>query len=258
MERNRELKRSIDETNRVINELKTSSFLISEADPSIVVPSFMLSNDDNAFSPSIGDYAAVIYGGKIYPAIVGDAGPSSKMGEASGRICKEINPRTSGFEPGSQQHQSQLSHLSRNRRDTRPARPGSMAPKVQGAARRNRRSGHGTACLEGYRSSLANSNPRAQQSHQPRARPLAQQPRRRRSFISGTNSLANAGNSIRQSRQPGLPPFRHSSLRRRALVRCLSVQSVPLRLPLRHPAPVRPEPLLPHRLRAPRLGRVPR
>jgi hypothetical protein len=97
MERNRELRRSIEEISRVINELKTNSFLISDADPSIVVPSFMLSNDDNAFSPSIGDYAAVIYDGKIYPAIVGDAGPSSKMGEASGRICKEINPRTSGF-----------------------------------------------------------------------------------------------------------------------------------------------------------------
>ena len=81
----------------VINELKTSSFLISEADPSIVVPSFMLSTDDSAFSPSIGDYAAVIYDGKIYPAIVGDAGPSSKMGEASARICKEINPKTSGW-----------------------------------------------------------------------------------------------------------------------------------------------------------------
>jgi hypothetical protein len=96
-ERNRELRRSIDETNRVINELKSSSFLISAADPSIVVPAFMLSDDDNAFSPAIGDYAAVIYDGKIYPAIVGDAGPSSKMGEASERICKEINPKTSGL-----------------------------------------------------------------------------------------------------------------------------------------------------------------
>ena len=87
IERNRELKRSIDETNRVISDLKTRSFLISEADPSIVVPGFMLADDDNPFSPSIGDYAAVIYDGKIYPAIVGDAGPSSKMGEASARIC---------------------------------------------------------------------------------------------------------------------------------------------------------------------------
>lgn len=97
IERNRELKRSIDETTRVIHELKTRSFLISEADPSIVVPGFMVSDYNNAFSPSIGDYAAVIYDGKIYPAIVGDAGPSSKMGEASARICKEINPKTSAF-----------------------------------------------------------------------------------------------------------------------------------------------------------------
>ena len=87
IERNRELRRSIDETNRVINDLRTRSFLISEADPSIVVPGFMLADDNNPFSPSIGDYAAVIYDGKIYPAIVGDAGPSSKMGEASARIC---------------------------------------------------------------------------------------------------------------------------------------------------------------------------
>ena len=28
---------------------------------------------------------------------MGDAGPSSKMGEASARICKEINPKTSGW-----------------------------------------------------------------------------------------------------------------------------------------------------------------
>jgi hypothetical protein len=97
IERNRELKRSIDETNRVINDLRTRSFLISEADPSIVVPGFMLADDDNPFSPSIGDYAAVIYDGKIYPAIVGDAGPSSKMGEASARISREINPKTSAF-----------------------------------------------------------------------------------------------------------------------------------------------------------------
>ncbi|HEY5953177.1 MAG TPA: glycoside hydrolase family 75 protein [Terrimicrobiaceae bacterium] len=97
LERNRELKRSIDETNRVINELKTRSFLISGADPSIVVPGFMLNDKNNGFSPAIGDYAAVIYDGKVYPAIVGDAGPSSKIGEASARICKEINPKTSAI-----------------------------------------------------------------------------------------------------------------------------------------------------------------
>ena len=52
----------------------------------------MVGDDTDAFSPSIGDYAAVIYNGKIYPAIVGDAGPSNKVGEASARICKELNP----------------------------------------------------------------------------------------------------------------------------------------------------------------------
>jgi Fungal chitosanase of glycosyl hydrolase group 75 len=98
VDRNRELKRSIDETNRIIADLKSKSFLISDADPSIVVPSFMASaNNTGAFSPSVGDYAAVIYNGKIYPAIVGDLGPSNKVGEASGRICKEINPRSSGL-----------------------------------------------------------------------------------------------------------------------------------------------------------------
>ena len=57
----------------------------------------MVADDTEAFSPSIGDYAAVIYSGKIYPAIVGDAGPSNKIGEASARICKELNPKASGL-----------------------------------------------------------------------------------------------------------------------------------------------------------------
>ena len=95
-ERNRELKRSIDETNRIITELKSKSFLIADADPSIVVPGFILGDNSDAFAPSIGDYAAVIYEGKIYPAIVGDIGPSNKVGEASARICREVNPRASG------------------------------------------------------------------------------------------------------------------------------------------------------------------
>ncbi|MGB2351641.1 MAG: glycoside hydrolase family 75 protein, partial [Akkermansiaceae bacterium] len=39
----------------------------------------------------VGDYAIVIHDGKIYPTIVGDAGPSFKVGEASLRFCKQIN-----------------------------------------------------------------------------------------------------------------------------------------------------------------------
>jgi hypothetical protein len=38
-----------------------------------------------------GDYALVIFGNSIYPALVGDIGPNDKVGEASLRIAKEIN-----------------------------------------------------------------------------------------------------------------------------------------------------------------------
>ena len=38
-----------------------------------------------------GDYALVIFGNSIYPALVGDVGPNDKVGEASLRIAKEIN-----------------------------------------------------------------------------------------------------------------------------------------------------------------------
>ena len=38
-----------------------------------------------------GDYALVIFGSSVYPALVGDIGPNDKVGEASLRIAKEIN-----------------------------------------------------------------------------------------------------------------------------------------------------------------------
>ncbi len=96
-ERNRELKQAIDDTTRLIADIKSGSFLISRADPSVVVPGFMLRDSSNEYSPSIGDYAVVIYDGKVYPTIVGDAGPSTKIGEASLRLCREINPKASGL-----------------------------------------------------------------------------------------------------------------------------------------------------------------
>jgi len=79
-----------------ISDLRHWSFLISAADPSIVVPGFMLQPDGDKPAPvKVGDYAVVIAKGKLYPCIVGDAGPNSKWGEASLRICKAINPRSS-------------------------------------------------------------------------------------------------------------------------------------------------------------------
>ena len=39
----------------------------------------------------VGDYAVVVFGDQIYPAIVGDVGPNDKVGEASLRIAQQIN-----------------------------------------------------------------------------------------------------------------------------------------------------------------------
>lgn len=94
--RKREIQDGIAHLTRTVSDLKSSSFLISATDPSIVVPGFML-KDPSPYAPSIGDYAAVIYDGVIYPTIVGDAGPSAKVGEASLRLCRQINPKASAI-----------------------------------------------------------------------------------------------------------------------------------------------------------------
>lgn len=88
--RARELREQIERFTVQIRDLERWSFLVSETDPFIVIPGFML-RGDGPHVPKMGDYAVVIHEDKIYPAIVGDAGPSYKMGEASLRLCKEIN-----------------------------------------------------------------------------------------------------------------------------------------------------------------------
>ena len=75
-----------------IAELKRWSFLSGTADPFIVLPSFMVGK--SPMKPAIGDYAVVIAKGTLYPAILGDLGPNSKIGEASLRICREIFPNS--------------------------------------------------------------------------------------------------------------------------------------------------------------------
>lgn len=84
-----ELQEKIDEAKRQIRDLKTSSFLVSKTDPTIVLPGFMM-RGEGPDVPKVGDYAVVIHGDKIYPTLVGDAGPSYKVGEASLRLCNEI------------------------------------------------------------------------------------------------------------------------------------------------------------------------
>ncbi len=81
---------------RGIADLKARSFLIAEYDPFIVIPVNLLTSSD-PFAPKVGDYAVVIHGNKVFPSIVGDGGPTFKVGEASLRMAREINPRSSPY-----------------------------------------------------------------------------------------------------------------------------------------------------------------
>jgi hypothetical protein len=87
-ERKRDLRAGITRWREEIATLKKFSFLIGAADPYIVIPS-AFARAGNA--GKVGDYALVIFGDGVYPAIVGDIGPNDKAGEASLRIAKEIN-----------------------------------------------------------------------------------------------------------------------------------------------------------------------
>jgi hypothetical protein len=95
-ERKTWLRDRIEYLKRGITDLKARSFLIAEYDPFIVVPHDLLTAN-HAFAPKVGDYAVVVHGGKVYPAIVGDGGPTFKVGEASLRMAREINNRASPY-----------------------------------------------------------------------------------------------------------------------------------------------------------------
>ena len=96
--RNRDLEAQIASRKLGIADMEGRSFLIAEADPFIVIPlSFLGRKDQNEFGPAIGDYAVVIYEDKLFPAIAGDAGPSFKVGEASLRMAKALNPKANPY-----------------------------------------------------------------------------------------------------------------------------------------------------------------
>ncbi len=85
--RKAELKSAIAGARDSIEQLKKFSFLIGATDPFIVIPGGFT----KAEGAKVGDLAVVIHGSAIYPALVGDVGPSDKAGEASLRIAKEIS-----------------------------------------------------------------------------------------------------------------------------------------------------------------------
>ena len=95
-ERKTWLKDRVAYLKRGIADLKARSFLIAEYDPFIVIPVNILASND-PFAPKVGDYAVVVHGTKLYPAIVGDGGPTFKVGEGSLRMAKELNGKASSY-----------------------------------------------------------------------------------------------------------------------------------------------------------------
>ena len=80
-----------------IEDMKRRSFLIADYDPFIVIPIDVIQDRESAWGPNVGDYVLVIYKEKIFPAIVGDAGPSFKVGEGSLRMAKALNPKAGPY-----------------------------------------------------------------------------------------------------------------------------------------------------------------
>jgi hypothetical protein len=93
-ERKRDLRNAITQLRAEVTTLQKYSFLIGTTDPYIVIPGAFAHDRDGA---KTGDYALVIFGDGIYPAIVGDIGPNDKVGEASFRVAKEINPQSTPY-----------------------------------------------------------------------------------------------------------------------------------------------------------------
>jgi hypothetical protein len=96
-ERKKLLREQLEQLQREVADLKKCSFLIAKADPYVVLPGFMFRQPNHPFQPKLGDYVVVIYQGKLYPALLGDVGPSYKIGEASLRICSELDPRSNPY-----------------------------------------------------------------------------------------------------------------------------------------------------------------
>lgn len=83
---------------RLVADLKQRSYLIGQEDPFIVIPSSLRNyKGRNEWAPSIGDYAVVVYNNLLLPAVVGDYGPTIKVGEASLRMARQIDPEASPY-----------------------------------------------------------------------------------------------------------------------------------------------------------------
>jgi len=96
--RKNEIKAQIQHLEAEMKAMRTRSSLIAEKDPFVVL-SLLFKDYPRimAQAPAMGDYAVVIHGDKLLPAICGDYGPSMKMGEASLLIAKKINEKATPY-----------------------------------------------------------------------------------------------------------------------------------------------------------------
>lgn len=96
LQKNKGSASAIQQAKNTIFELERYSFLLADYDPFIVL-SLTMREGNSDYEAQVGDYVVVIVGDKAYPAIVGDYGPTFKSGEASLRLCKEINPKATVY-----------------------------------------------------------------------------------------------------------------------------------------------------------------
>ena len=88
---------ALQHARNVVHDLKKYSFLLAEYDSFIVVPLTFKNGGNEDYRPQLGDYAAVVVGDRVFPAIVGDFGPRFKAGEGSLRLARLINPKATPF-----------------------------------------------------------------------------------------------------------------------------------------------------------------
>jgi hypothetical protein len=91
-----QLQASLPRLRAEVDDVKRFSYLVSTVDPFVVLPGPLL-RDQGEYAPKLGDYCVVVAGDKLYPAIVGDVGPTYKVGEASLRLSKAINAKATAY-----------------------------------------------------------------------------------------------------------------------------------------------------------------
>ena len=103
-ERSRQLKALTGQLKVEIEDMKAHSSLIADSDPFIVISLlFKPYIGSNPHAPQMGDYAVVIHGKQILPAICGDYGPTMKMGEASLFLAKQVNAKSTPYNRGEEE-----------------------------------------------------------------------------------------------------------------------------------------------------------